>query len=160
MKDRSIADISIKEICALADISRSTFYAHYRDPYDLLYQIGEDIIANYEKIALKYKLNGHDLRQTMVEMLQYVRDNANFVKILFDEHGDIEFQKKFISISNQKTMRRYLSEKKKDQKTDEYRLVFVQAGNIAIIRHWLKTGMKKPIDELAKLIIELNAPIL
>ncbi|MDR2632126.1 MAG: TetR family transcriptional regulator [Treponema sp.] len=30
------ADITIKEICDLADVSRPTFYTHYRDQYDLL----------------------------------------------------------------------------------------------------------------------------
>lgn len=34
MKKKSIMDITIKEICALAGLSRSTFYTYYKDQYD------------------------------------------------------------------------------------------------------------------------------
>jgi AcrR family transcriptional regulator len=162
MKDRPISDISIKEICALADVSRSTFYAHYHDPYDLLHRIEDDAMAYYEKISAKYdyKLSDHDLQQLIIEKLQFVYDNANFIQVLFSEHGDIEFQKKCFDFSPRKNIRKRFSKRVDDQKTYEFRLVFTQNGNIAIIQHWMKTGMKKPIDELAKLIIELNVSIL
>ena len=39
MKTRSILNIAVKDICDLADISRSTFYDHYKDQFDLLRQI-------------------------------------------------------------------------------------------------------------------------
>ncbi|HCA30580.1 MAG TPA: TetR/AcrR family transcriptional regulator, partial [Ruminococcaceae bacterium] len=36
MKNKPISKITIKELCETADINRTTFYAHYRDQYDLL----------------------------------------------------------------------------------------------------------------------------
>jgi AcrR family transcriptional regulator len=36
MKSKPILSVSIKDICGLADISRSTFYSHYKDQYELL----------------------------------------------------------------------------------------------------------------------------
>ena len=33
LKEKPITKITIKEICALADINRATFYAHYTDTY-------------------------------------------------------------------------------------------------------------------------------
>lgn len=39
MQDRHISQITVKALCDLADVNRSTFYAHYTDPYDLLGQV-------------------------------------------------------------------------------------------------------------------------
>lgn len=34
-KEKKLNEITIKELCAKADINKSTFYLHYRDIYDL-----------------------------------------------------------------------------------------------------------------------------
>lgn len=36
LKDKPISSVTVKEICELADINRSTFYTHYNDQFDLL----------------------------------------------------------------------------------------------------------------------------
>ena len=36
MQEQHIAKISIRAICEVAGINRSTFYVHYTDQYDLL----------------------------------------------------------------------------------------------------------------------------
>jgi len=35
LEKKTLSQISIKEICEDADINRATFYAHYKDQYDL-----------------------------------------------------------------------------------------------------------------------------
>ena len=46
MEQKPLAKITIKELCERADINRCTFYAHYRDQYDLLQQIEDEIILS------------------------------------------------------------------------------------------------------------------
>ena len=36
MRENHISKISVKALCAAADVNRSTFYAHFRNQYDLL----------------------------------------------------------------------------------------------------------------------------
>ena len=36
MAEKSVKDISVRELAAIADINRGTFYIHYKDVYDLL----------------------------------------------------------------------------------------------------------------------------
>jgi AcrR family transcriptional regulator len=162
MKDRSIADISIKEICALADVSRSTFYAHYRNPYDLLHQIEDGIEAHYEKIKAKYDytLDNHDMQKMIEEMLRYIHDNANSLRILLGDHGNIEFQRKIFDFSGQNNTPKHVSKKSINRETYEYHFIFAKIGSVAIIYHWLKNDIKKPISEMAKLIVDLNTLIL
>jgi AcrR family transcriptional regulator len=162
MKDRSVEKISIKEICALADVSRSTFYAHYRDPYDLLHQIEDGFAACHEKIRAKYNytLDNHDMQKMTEEMLRYIYDNADSLRILLGEHGDIEFQRKIFDFSRQGNIAKYGSGKMIDRETYKYRFIFAGIGSVAIVHHWLKNDLKKPISEMAKLLVDLNTLIL
>ena len=42
MREKSIHEISIKDICSGADINRSTFYRHYKDIYDVYEQLVDE----------------------------------------------------------------------------------------------------------------------
>lgn len=43
---KELERITVKELCELAKINKSTFYAHYRDIYDLSEQIESEIISD------------------------------------------------------------------------------------------------------------------
>ena len=45
-KDKKLNEITIKELCAKADINKSTFYLHYRDIYDLAETIENELIRD------------------------------------------------------------------------------------------------------------------
>ena len=64
LKEKDIEEITVKEICEKAMTSRITFYAHYRDKYELLYNIiqilGERIYEESKKDRVQ-ELNSFDL---------------------------------------------------------------------------------------------------
>jgi AcrR family transcriptional regulator len=99
MKTRPISDISIKEICATADISRTTFYVHYKDQYDLLRQIEEDALVFIDEVMNKYNFFGSKREdiQMMKEILSYVSNNTSSTQVLLGEYGDTNFQKTLFS---------------------------------------------------------------
>ena len=46
MQQKSIKEISVKELVDEVDINRSTFYLHYTDIYQMLQKIEEDAMQN------------------------------------------------------------------------------------------------------------------
>ena len=48
MADKSIKDISVRELAAIADINRGTFYIHYKDVYDLLSMLLSESLVQKE----------------------------------------------------------------------------------------------------------------
>jgi AcrR family transcriptional regulator len=156
MKTRSILSVSIKDICGLADISRSTFYAHYKDQYDLLKQIEDETLTYFEDMLNRYKdkQTKKETNQMLEEMLTYIANNGNTIQVLLSETGDIGFQKKLLYhfiMHNQIT--KYFSEKQQDDETKHYYSVFLVYGAIGLIQHWLKSNMAMPIPQLAKLMM-------
>jgi len=157
MKTRSILNISIKDICEIADISRSTFYAHYKDQYDLLQQIEEETLAYFEDILDKYtdKHGKKEMIQMLDEMFTYIANNGNSIQVLLSENGDINYQKKiFQRFVSQNQIIKLISEKQQDDETNNYYSVFVVHGVIGLVQHWLKNNMSIPVPQLARILFK------
>ena len=43
LQDKDIHQITVTDICKKADINRGTFYTHYKDAFDLLQSIEDDL---------------------------------------------------------------------------------------------------------------------
>jgi AcrR family transcriptional regulator len=157
MKEKSILRISIKDICERADVSRSTFYAHYKDQYDLLQQIQEETIASIEKLLEKYNDDvSRDATMRMLEeLLRYIADNGESIQGLLSENGDINFQKKIFGFTRQKEVLKYFTGKF-DEKIHEYASVFMVNGSIGLIQQWFKNNMDVPISEMVKLFMKIT----
>jgi AcrR family transcriptional regulator len=160
MKERPITGITIKEICALADVSRPTFYAHYRDQYDMLKNIEDETFAYFETVVFANnakKLSRREIVLLIEDILQYIENDSNSVKVLLSENGNIGFQRKlfrrFITYL-QHVMKNY-SEKTSDEEKIECYSVFMVHGIIALVHHWVKSNMNIPKDELARMLVEL-----
>ena len=157
MKTKSILSISIKDICEIADISRSTFYAHYKDQYDLLRQIEEETLSYFENMLDKYK-DMHSKKETfqmLEEMFTYIANNGNSIQVLLSENGDSSFQKKlFQHFINHNLVTKYLTEKQHDDETMTYYSVFIVHGAIGLVQHWLKTNMSIPVQQAAKMLFK------
>jgi len=157
MKEKSILSVSVKDICDLADISRSTFYDHYKDQYDLLKQIEDETLAYFEDMLNRYKdkQTKKDTGQMVEEMLTYIANNGNTIHVLLSENGDLTFQKKLLYhfiMHNQIT--KYFTEKQQSEETMPYYSVFLVHGAIGLIQHWLKDNMTMPIPQLAKMLMK------
>ena len=155
MTTQSILSVSIKDICERADISRSTFYAHYKDQYDLLRQIEEETLGYFEDMLNKYK-DKHSKKETaqmLEEMLTYIATNGNSIQVLLSENGDLAFQKKlFQHFTSHNLVTNYLYEKQQDDEARNYYSVYLVHGSIGLVQHWLKTNMSMPIPQLAKML--------
>jgi AcrR family transcriptional regulator len=159
MRKKPITRISIKEICALADIGRTTFYAHYQDQYDLLRQIeGETLVEVHNSlhphINVAQKSQSRETAAIIHNLLQFVANNGNSIQVLLGENGDDAFQKEFFcrGIEGISQFMSTAGIKSPDGNAARYGFVFVIGGMIAIIQEWLKNGMDTQVPELAKML--------
>ena len=160
MKSKPISAIYIKEICALADISRATFYKYYTDQYDLLRKTEEETFIFIEKIFNKYAIYKNEKNATqrlMEEILQYIADNNKLIYVLFTENGDIHFQKNLFSSMYKINYLKQITDKIPDEATKQYYFLYIVTGTVGLICHWINNGMDKSIDELARMIIKITS---
>ena len=54
MLEKNINDISVKELTDKVDLNRGTFYLHYKDIFDLLENIEEELLDEFNKILFSH----------------------------------------------------------------------------------------------------------
>lgn len=54
--EKDINKITVKELCELADINKSTFYLHYRDMFDLAEHAKKQLAVEISNILLEYEI--------------------------------------------------------------------------------------------------------
>jgi AcrR family transcriptional regulator len=158
MGTRPITDITIKEICALADVSRPTFYAHYRDQYELLKTIEDEVSVYFEKFVFETEKNTkREIQRQIEDVLQYIENNSNSIQVLLSENGDIGFQKRFFYRFTEYVQRKAKKYIKKEEAPgiNELYSVFTVQGLITLVQYWLKNNMNPSKKELAAMIIKV-----
>src|SRR5699024_12391094 len=58
LKEKQMSTSTVKEICALADVNRSTFYAHYTNHFELLAQRENEVIDDMTMYLQSYNFEG------------------------------------------------------------------------------------------------------
>ena len=106
---KPLEKITVKELCSLACINKSTFYSHYKDIYDLSDQLETDVVASVIEaipnpqncledpaVLVKNMFLGYLSRDTIIRILfsgtragELVRKvEYQLKKILFDAHPE------------------------------------------------------------------------
>lgn len=158
MEQKTITQITVKELCVKADINRTTFYAHYTDPNDLLRKIEAEVLLSVSKAvsSMHGPIDKSNIIQIFQELLQYIADNNKQIQILLSERGDVSFQKELFMMIYEKCELMTLTP---HTSTKEFYFIFVLNGSVGLIQHWLKTGLTKPVNEMAEIIFNMAAHI-
>ena len=157
LRDNPIEKITVKQLCETADINRSTFYAHYSDPFDLLQHLEQEVINRLmEHISQSvFVEETEDVTMVLGIILNYIQENADLFEVLLSENGDMAFQKDIMRITQQKTITELQNNKKLDPDTSSYIQSFEIAGALSIVQKWLKNGMVESTQRMSKLMLTL-----
>lgn len=162
-KDKKIERISIKEITDRAKINRGTFYVYYKDIYDLLEQIEDDIIGELtDKIlaALQLIIRDENMFQYLPP-LEFFQKYSKYLKILLGSNGDPNFLHKIKSIAKGNLKKILHQEKIQINAKTEYILEYIASAQIGLMTYWMEKDMELPIEDIGDLIrqVSLHGPI-
>lgn len=153
LKQKPISKITVKDICAGADINRATFYAHYTDPYALLREIEEALICDIQQY-LTTDAETDDIAM-LSKILQYIRANADMCTVLLSDYSDAHFQQLLRELVGHELGLKLRDSSAFSEEDGAFILTFVLTGCVGIIQQWLDSGMVKSDLALAQLIIRL-----
>ncbi len=151
MRENHISKISVKALCETADVNRSTFYAHFKNQYDLLDHMEAEALAD-----LRARLFAHDESRTrnVVKILEYAQENADLFIMLLDE-SDGSFQRQIMEMAHLVDLKMSDRQEAIDAANLEYMYLFAVSGALAMLSHWLKKGTPQPPAEMADLLMRV-----
>ena len=158
MKEKSITQITIKELCEKADINRSTFYTHYSDQYQLLHSIEDETLSWVKEAIAGFsgKTEKNDFIMNIEKIFEYLIENKNHIQVLMSEQGDIDFQRNLLIVIYEQCGTWLADDFVADaSKSDRY-LVFLINGSVGLIQYWLKNGMKETARDMSEFIYDMT----
>ena len=89
LSEKSVNKITIKEICDLADINRTTFYAHYTDQYDLLRKLQDELMSEIISYLTQHTKSSTSVvsTQTLERVFEYIKENSDICNLFLSEIG-------------------------------------------------------------------------
>ncbi len=154
-----IEKISVRELCARAELNRSTFYAHYTQPREVLAEAEEEILretaAHLKKIG-EQKTGGG--KEFISSFLRYIRENDKIFRVLLVTAADPAFKSRFIQLSllNLFAHMQFTTDAEKQQYVYSYLL----NGSFGVITQWIRADYTAAVPELVELLFTLNSAAL
>lgn len=152
MQTKPISKITIKEICELSDMSRSTFYLHYQDQFALLEDIEKEVLKKTFENLKMLDTESNSISSIEV-LLNYIKDNKTTFGILLCRMETHDFQKGIMN--SVQTYIQPIIPKLSDKYKEKYIYSFIMHGCHNIIVDWINNNFDIEPHKLAKLIYHI-----
>ncbi|MFJ8262985.1 TetR/AcrR family transcriptional regulator [Rummeliibacillus sp. NPDC094406] len=161
MEEKRFEAITVRDLTERANINRGTFYLHYLDKYDLLEKCEDEVIKNI--LANVRDVQVYDLEVLIanekpfpfiVTILEYMRENADFLRAILGPNGDPSFQEKLKEVMIQN----FFFKKLNNPSTTvpiEILTTYISSAHLGVIQQWLNTGMKQSPEEMASILYRI-----
>lgn len=152
--------ITVKEICEKAGVNRSTFYLHYENIDDLLYETIELInkrfkLAFNNEVIEPNNLNTDDLflidDNHIIPYLKFIKENKKIYKLINNNPFVFRKQETFESMYND-LFRVILDKYGVPDDEKEYVFSFFGFGLSAIIQKWIEKDCEDEIQKIADIM--------
>ena len=153
LADRPIGQVTIKDLCDLADVNRGTFYKHYSDQYGLLNEIQDELDSDI-RATLEKKLDDSSSGAEIIkEIFRCIAAQSSLCKVLCGDYADGEFLKKLMYIAHDQFIEEWKTKlKQADIKQLDRFYTYTANGIIAVAQDWLQSGMNESPEEIALFI--------
>lgn len=154
LRERPLQQLTVRELCETAGISRGTFYSHYDDLYDLMRQVQGEKMEAFGS-ALKPLLSYEEASSSVVydalrTLFYFFRDNAELCAITLGPYGDRSFGRQLLELGRDGIVANYArSFPNASRRQIEFYYAFVSSGCVGLLVRWIEEDMAGSPEELA-----------
>lgn len=156
LKERgSVEKISVRELCGRAELNRSTFYAHYSEPKDVLNEIESELLEateeHLEQIGRENDIGAHEY---ILSFLRFIKENDKQFRTLLIDSADPEFRSKFM----QHSIVQFITNLQIDlpQELEQYIFSYILNGSTGIIIQWIRSDYATDERLIVNLLFSIN----
>ena len=157
MREKSIREITVKELVDKVDINRSTFYLHYSDIPGMLKEIEDEILEEMGRAIQEHPIEEGEksIYFFMQDMFRVLAANREIGCALVGPHGDIAFVSRIENFLEQYS-RHVRGDMLPEQLAEmKYFYSFCWNGCLGFVKTWLEEGEDKSPEDAAKLMFQM-----
>ena len=156
---KSVEKISVRELCETAELNRSTFYAHYNEPKELLSEMEDELLASAQEHLNKIgKANDINAYTYILSFLEYIKKNDKEYRLLLVDTTDTDFKNKFMRIAAGQLVESFDIELRPEE--EQYIYSYILNGSSSVIIQWIRSGYAIDANDIVDLLFRMNRYLL
>lgn len=153
-KNKPVSKITVREICEIAGINRSTFYTHYLDVFDLFDKVEQHMAQECAEIIFSTYAAGGGFQAAIEGEFGFILAYKDFYRIYFSE---INHTAHILTIMTEPFEKQIAQVRASEfgfkvKGEADYHFTFFTAGITALISRWLNNGCKESPHQLYEIL--------
>ncbi len=158
LAEKDVNQITVKDIADRADINRKTFYNHYRGVYQVMDEIENSIVDDFDRM-LREASGSIDLRNPAMiyeKLTQLLQKDIDFYGNLLCMNGNNSLRDKLFSRLKAHALVSMQARLPIAQQELELGIHFTFSGLMSVYQHWFQSDRTLSLDELTKTVSRLS----
>ena len=159
LNEKNIQNITIKELTDKVDIHRSTFYANFKDVYELYSHTEDNIIEEIEDIiSVDCTFKPHIFFNGL---LGYINKNKQVSRLFFGGNISTDFFERLTGLFKKACIDAWCKEYNVKSITEEidYYVQFCLSGGLGVIGMWVTKDFEYPMEKLVEMLSEIDSSV-
>ena len=154
LENAPIDKISVTDICKTADVNRSTFYAYYQEPADVLRDIEEDALEQIPALQeTKEYYTANELLDIFEEYFQYLKEHQPLFRLLIARSGSDDFNRRLVTAILKKYKKPCMAE---NPLLVRYGSVFSISGVVGILKSWIEEDFPVSPRKFSEIALKMS----
>ncbi|MGM0238300.1 MULTISPECIES: TetR/AcrR family transcriptional regulator C-terminal domain-containing protein [Enterococcus] len=155
LKSKSFAQITVKDICKEAEVSRSGFYLHYLDKFDLVEKYQLELIDHTNEQLKVFSEEGRPKAELMLYMMNFLKGDGLLLALLISDNGSPDIQRQVKNLFKENAIKNVLPHLSLQVKTElerKYFITFLSNALFGFLQEWVNDGQKDSPEELVLIL--------
>lgn len=152
LSQKSINEITVKDLADTADINRKTFYNYYSDIHQVIDEMENELVAAFED-ALQENVFNPDMQNPYAvfsKLTEILSSDIDFYGYLLKSDATSNLIAKIMSALKSKAREAFADQVSLDDNTLGLIIDYVAAGMIAVYQSWFNSDRKLPIEKISE----------
>lgn len=153
MKEKPLGSISMRELCRMADLCRTTPYLHYKDVLDIFEQLEQALTAELCEIyaANPPEAVAQDPTPLFTGLFALAQKRKELVDVLLNHNGDNAFMAQ-VTAQAEDYIRQVFACKQPPITANDYQVAFQYGAVLATIKRYVAAGCPQSPASLAAIL--------
>ena len=153
LEKEPIGKITVTQICDLADVNRSTFYAYYDSTYDLLREIEDGVLEKIPAPTKEFTFeNRKEFAGELTAFFEYIKKHSATFAVLISNTDESDFNYRLLEALFDKMIIKDIIDKSFYSRLG---YVFSVNGAVGMIKEWIENDFPISAKEFAQMALDM-----
>ena len=146
-KKKELSAITVTDLVKIAGITRSSFYTHYDNIYEVAKSIQDDTLSliDFDEIDID---NPEKIKHYLEKVVNYLKENEEIYKLILSSRDPLVFVDRLNKMIYEKIDNIIVTK----DKNKELKITFFTEGCINLFVKYFRGGLSKSLDEIGEYI--------